>query len=204
MQCFVTHHNMIRKILAFGATRTANFTNKYQCQYLKLTKLIGLIRILFSFLNPAVLKLLYIFIFRPYLKYCIPVSFPLLKKDIMALGRIQHRMTWLIPGLASLTHEKTLAVMNRPSLISRRHSGDMIEVFKIFKECLQYVSDHLLPLDVTSGPFMKGILFGDVWNYLRMTTNYDVYKSISPRTVLAHSRLNKKLKVTCCCEDIVF
>jgi len=54
-----------------------------------------------------------------------------LKKQIEAIEDVQRRDTKQVPGLSTLTYEKTLRKLKLPTLSYRRSLGDMIEMYKI-------------------------------------------------------------------------
>ena len=54
-----------------------------------------------------------------------------LKKDITSLEKVQKRATRLVPEFRVLSYSERLAELGLSTLETRRHRGDLIEVFKI-------------------------------------------------------------------------
>ena len=66
-----------------------------------------------------------------------------LRKDIVAIERVQRRITGLIPGLAGLSYEEWLKETGLYTLERRWFRGDMIEMFKIMKGIDKTSADEL-------------------------------------------------------------
>ena len=58
---------------------------------------------------------------------------PYLKKDILSIGKVQRRVTKMIPSISALTYEERLKRTGLISLENRRLRPDLLEVFKILK-----------------------------------------------------------------------
>jgi hypothetical protein len=90
--------------------------------------------------------LLYRTLVRPILEYG-NVSWCLItKEDSDALERIQRRATRMICGLTNMEYPQRLQVLNIPTLLFRRHRGDMIEIYKYLHH-LQENPGNILELD---------------------------------------------------------
>ena len=76
---------------------------------------------------------------------CVVVWSPHYRKDVDSLERVQHRVTRLVPGYSKIHYTERLRLMDLPSLVFRRHRGDMIEIFKYLKSIYDTDSSILLP-----------------------------------------------------------
>jgi ribonucleases P/MRP protein subunit RPP40 len=77
-------------------------------------------------------------------------------RDIDVLESVQHRATRLVPGLAKLAYEDRLRRMNLPTLVYRRHRGDMIEAYKYLNGVYRVNSTQLLPRHEEKGLKTRG------------------------------------------------
>ncbi|GCC19456.1 hypothetical protein chiPu_0000004 [Chiloscyllium punctatum] len=96
--------------------------------------------------NTIVLLRLYKALVRPHLEYCVQFWSPHLRKDILALERVQRRFTRMIPGMVGLTYEERLRILGLYSLELRRLRGDLIEQYKIIHGLERVDARKLFPL----------------------------------------------------------
>ena len=130
----VTHqlkHVLETKDLGITIDTQLSFQNHIQDKVNKANRVMGMIRRSFSHLNKEIFKQLYKSQVRPHLEYAQAAWSPYRKKDITAIENVQRRATKLIPGLKHLSYPERLKELNLPTLIYRRHRGDMIEMYKI-------------------------------------------------------------------------
>lgn len=97
----------------------------------KANTLAGMIRRTFSYLDKDTFKLLFVSIVRPHLEYGAPIWSPHHKRLIKIVENVQRRATKLLPGMADLSYEERLKVLQLPTLEYRRYRGDMIETYKM-------------------------------------------------------------------------
>ena len=64
------------------------------------------------------------------MEYWNTIWYPLLRKDIESVEKIQRRATKLIPELKDMTYTERLKKLKLP----RRRRGDMIQTFKIISD----------------------------------------------------------------------
>ena len=93
-----------------------------------------------------VLLRLYKALVRPHLEYCEQFWAPHLRKDILALERVQRRFTRMIPGMVGLTYDERLRILGLYSLEFRRLRGDLIETYKIMNGLDRVDVGKLFPL----------------------------------------------------------
>lgn len=95
--------------------------------------MLGRIKKSFVRFDKKLLGSLYVTFIRPFLEFAVPVWSPNLKGDCEVLERVQHRATKLVPSVRNHNYETRLKLLNLTTLTERRRRGDMIQVFKIFK-----------------------------------------------------------------------
>ena len=132
----------------------------------KANRLIGLIRQTFSYLDPPMLRVLYVGLVHPHLDYACVIWNPYQLGDMRAIENVQRRATRLTSGMKQLCYHDRLATLNLPSLLYRRRRMDMIMV---------YIIVHGL----------DGIHFEDIFTYSDTTARSKSYKLFKH-----HSRLN--------------
>ena len=72
--------------------------------------------------------------------------YPHLKKHVDLLENVQRRATRLLPNLKKLSYPERLKLLNLPTLVYRRHRGDMIQTYKLINNCYSIPHDDLLSL----------------------------------------------------------
>ncbi len=90
---------------------------------------------------------LYKSLVRPHLEYGVEVWSPKLKRNIRLLESVQRRATKLIPEISDLPYEERLKHLKLPSLVYRRHRGDVIQVFKYMNNIWETSDELLTQLD---------------------------------------------------------
>ena len=82
---------------------------------------------------------------RPFLEYCCQVWSPMGKygnwDTILEIEGVQRSFTRMIDGIGLLTYRKRLEKLGLTTLLERRMRGDLIEVFKIVNDHVDYGSD---------------------------------------------------------------
>ena len=111
----------------------------------KANRMVGMIKIGFSYLDKDMFMNLYPVLVRPLLEYCVQVWSPNKQKHIDLLEGVQRRATKAVPGLRNMSYDERLRELVLLRMEDRRVRGDMIETYKIIsgKE------------DVNSGLFFK-------------------------------------------------
>ena len=118
-----------------GVWCTSDLKPSLHCQKaaVKATQVLGLIRRSFRIDSTDMFIFLYKMYVRPHLEYCVQSWSPYLARDIDTLEKVQRRATKHLRGLAHLTYESRLEILDLYSLYCRRQRGDMIETYKILK-----------------------------------------------------------------------
>ncbi|KAG6933171.1 hypothetical protein G0U57_019969 [Chelydra serpentina] len=96
----------------------------------KANRMLGIIKKGIENKMDNILLPLYKSIVRPHLEYRVQL-WSHLKKDILALEKVQRRATKMIRGLERVPYEERLKRLGLFSLEKRRLRGDIIEVYKI-------------------------------------------------------------------------
>lgn len=111
-----------------------SFDAHIQAAINKANRMLGIIRRTFTYLNKEVFLNLYKSLVRPHLEYASSVWAPRLKRQSLALERVQRRATRLLPDTRDLEYVDRLYFLNLPSLKYRRYRGDLIQTFKILNK----------------------------------------------------------------------
>jgi len=98
----------------------------------KANSMMGIIRRVFSYLDPDMFRTLYCALVRSHLEYAQAVWSPRYKNLINSLEQVQQRATKLVDGMADLEYPERLRALKLTTLVYRRRRGDMIEMWKHF------------------------------------------------------------------------
>ena len=109
-----------------------SFDTHIQKSINKANQMIGLIKRSFSYLNKDTFLKLYKAMVRPHLEYGNVIWYPRLKRQSIAIERVQRRATSLLQECTHMSYTDRLNYLHLHSLKGRRIRGDLIEVYKIF------------------------------------------------------------------------
>ena len=115
----------------------------------KANQRIGLIKRTFTYLNKDILLKLYKSLVRPHLEYGNIIWYPLLKRQSIAVEKVQRRATKLLRECKNLDYGQRLSYLNLHSLKGRRIRGDLIETYKIFNNKVDLQVNDLFKLNTT-------------------------------------------------------
>ena len=108
-----------------------NFNENRKLKIGKATRMVGAIRRAFRFLDGRTFVKLYKSMVRCHLESAVCVWSPYLERDIKEMENVQMRATKMLPETKNMNYEQRLRLLNLPTLVYRRHRGDMIEVYKM-------------------------------------------------------------------------
>ena len=97
----------------------------------KANQMISIIRKCFIHIDKNIFIKLYKALVRPHLEYGNIIWFPFLKRQSIALEKVQRRATKLIKECNEMSYMDRLKYLNLHSLKGRRIRGDLIEIYKI-------------------------------------------------------------------------
>ncbi|CAM4413494.1 unnamed protein product, partial [Caretta caretta] len=109
---------------------------QYAVAVKKANRMLGIIKKGIENKTVNILLPLYKSMVCPHLEYCIQKWFPHLKKDTLALEKVQRRATKMIRGLEGVPYEERLKTLGLFRLEKRRLRGNVLEVEKVNKEKL--------------------------------------------------------------------
>ncbi len=156
----------------------------------KSNRLLGTIRRAYQFLDAETMMFLYKGLVRPALEYGVDVWAPHPQKDIEVLEAVQRRVTRIIPELRHLPYENRLRRRGLPTLVYRRHRGDMIHTYK-YLHGLHKTRTYMLP--VCRQPATRGHSLRLRKDFCRLRSRQafysqrvvDLWKSLPDSTVTA-------------------
>ena len=97
-------------------------------------RMLGILKRNFVDLDKHSFILLYKSMVRSHLEYSASLWNPYKQSTILALEKVQKRATKAVRVCRDLSYIDRLKLLQLPSLVYRRHRGDMIEVYKILHE----------------------------------------------------------------------
>ena len=103
----------------------------------KANQIMGLIKRSFDYLDKETFIKLYKALVRPHLEYGNVIWHPWLKRQSIALERVQRRATKTLTQCKDMTYLQRLSYLNLPSLKGRRLRGDLIETYKILNSYIE-------------------------------------------------------------------
>ncbi len=139
----------IEKDLGVHVDNQLNFSVHIREAINKSNRLLGTIRRAYQFLDSETMMFLYKGLVRPALEYGVVVWAPYLQKDIEALEAVQRRVIRMIPELRHLPYENRLRRLGLPTLVYRRHRGDIIHMYK-YLHGLHKICTDMLPVCLQS------------------------------------------------------
>jgi hypothetical protein len=118
-----------------GIIVAADMKSSEQCTqaYNKASRILGMIKRTIKNKEERTMVCLYKTLVRPHLEYCVSAWSPHYKKDKELLEKVQHRFTRMIENTTGVPYEERLRRLNLWTLEERRNRGDLIEVYKMFK-----------------------------------------------------------------------
>jgi hypothetical protein len=120
------------KDLGVTFDRNLSFDPHIQNSINKANKMIGVIKRTFLYLDRDTFIKLYKALVRPHVEYGNVVWHPYLKRQSIAIERVQRRATKLLKECRGMSYSERLKYLNLHSLKGRRTRGDLIETYKIF------------------------------------------------------------------------
>ena len=107
----------------------------------KASSVLGMLKNTFASRDVELWTSLYKTYVRPHLEFAVSAWNPYLKKDKLALEKVQRRATRMPTSIKDFDYETRKDVMGLTSLETRRLRGDLIQFFKITKG-LDYINWH--------------------------------------------------------------
>ena len=100
-------------------------------------------------MNKRPFLLIYQGLIRPSLEYASEAWCPFLQRDILVIEAVQRRATRMVAGTSGLTYEDRLRFLGLQTLATRRRRSDLILVFKLLHNLVDYDYRKILTLSGT-------------------------------------------------------
>ena len=150
--------------------------------------MIGMIKRTFTYLDKEIFLKLYKAMVRPHLEYGNLIWHPYLKRQSVAVERVQRRATKILKECKELSYAERLKYLQLPSLKSRRLRNDLIEVFKIYHKYNNVDFDLFFTVNTNKTRNQEGKLF-----YNRFNTN--IRKNYFSNRIVHHwNNLHSRIK----------
>ena len=98
----------------------------------KANQIVGIIKRSFSYLDKEIFLIIYKAMVRPHLEYGNLIWHPYLKRQSVAIEKVQRRSTRILNECKGMSYAERLKYLKLPSLKNRRLRNDLIETFKIY------------------------------------------------------------------------
>ena len=112
----------------------------------KANQMLGVIKRTFDYLDKDIFLKLYKALVRSHLEYGNIIWHPYLKRQSIAIERVQRRATKLLKECKSMSYQQRLSYLNLHSLKGRRLRGDLIETYKILNNIYDVKTEHVFKM----------------------------------------------------------
>ena len=136
LRCYTLNSKPIKSVpeerdLGIIIDSSLKFRSQAAAAIARASRMLGVVRRVFSNLDSETLPLLYKALVRPHLEYGNLIWGPFNRADQLALERVQRRATRYVESVAHLSYSDRLKALKLPSLMYRRRRGDMIWMYNI-------------------------------------------------------------------------
>ena len=112
----------------------------------KANQMIGVIKRTFDYLGKDIFLKLYKALVRSHLEYGNIIWHPYLKRQSIAIEKVQRRATKLLGECNNMIYQQRLVYLNLHSLKGRRLRGDLIETYKVLNNIYDVNAEHIFRL----------------------------------------------------------
>ena len=133
------------KDLGITVDNALNFEEHCKALVSKANRMLMMIRRNFEYLDRDMFLQLYKSLVRSHLEYGMEIWSPKLKGNVQLVESVQRRATRMMPGMENLDYEDRLKKLKLPTLVYRRHRGEMINVYKFMQGLWKVNEETLFP-----------------------------------------------------------
>ena len=126
------------KDLGVLVDNTLSFEQHAEACITKANRILSVIRRSFTYMDKDTMLMCYKSLVRPHLEYGNVIWSPKLKRVMRSLEAVQRRATCMVPELAHLSYQERLEQLKLPTLVYRRHRGDMLQTYKVPPQRVRY------------------------------------------------------------------